>query len=45
MFGFEETWESAKKNILSDMKILDKLKEYNVRGFEDRFKKLRKKYF
>lgn len=32
LFGFDESWESAKKNVLSDFKIIDKLIEYNVKN-------------
>jgi len=28
IFGYEETWDSGKKNILGDFKILEKLVEF-----------------
>jgi len=30
LFGFQETWESAKKNLLGDMKFLEKLIDFDV---------------
>ena len=45
MFGYEETWDSAKKHILSDIKILEKLREFTIHGKDEKFNTLRKKYF
>lgn len=44
LFGYEETWESAKKMILSDFKILEKLVEFKVAGKDDKFLRFRKIY-
>jgi hypothetical protein len=44
LFGYEETWENAKKHVLNDMKFLEKLIEYDVDNKEEIFNKFRKKY-
>lgn len=45
LFDFEESWASAKKNLLMDAtKFLEKLQEYDVNGKNKRFSKLRKRY-
>ena len=45
LFGFKETWEDAKKNLMSDMKFLDKLCDFDVSKVpEKRFVTLRNTY-
>ena len=46
LFGYEESWASAKKHLLMDAtKFLERLQEFDVNGKNKRFQKLRKKYF
>ena len=41
LFGHEESWESSKKYLLSDIKFIDKLIEFDARNCdESRFGKL-----
>ena len=45
LFGFKETWEDAKKNLLGDMKFLEKLIDFDVSKIpEKRFVQLRNTY-
>lgn len=45
LFGFKETWEDAKKNLLGDMKFLEKLIDFDVSKIpEKRFLTLRNTY-
>ena len=45
LFGFDQTWESAKRYLLNDIKFLDKLIKYNVdNAIAERFQKLEIKY-
>ena len=56
LFGLEETWEISKRQLLGDMKFLEKLVKYNFffiffqvefdlkKSPESRFLKLREKY-
>lgn len=45
LYGYEESWDSAKKHLLSDLHFLEKLIEFNVNSVpESRFVKLRNKY-
>jgi dynein heavy chain, axonemal len=45
LFAFEETWESAKRHLLSDMRFLEKLVEYDVKNNpEQRFLQFRANY-
>jgi hypothetical protein len=32
LFGFDETWESAKRYLLNDLHFLEKLIDYDVRN-------------
>ena len=44
LFGLEQSWTTAKKELLSDIHFLEKLINYDVDGKTKLFKKLRKKY-
>ena len=45
LFNYEETWESAKRYLLNDMRFIEKLIDFNVKSVtEARFEQLRKKY-
>ena len=45
LFGLDETWESAKRYLLGDIKFLEKLVEFDARGADQiRFDKYRKVY-
>jgi len=45
LFDYEETWESAKKHLLGDIRFLEKLVEYDVKNKDENlFIKLRKDY-
>lgn len=45
LFGFKETWEDAKKNLLGDMKFLEKLMDFDVTKIpEKRFIQFRNSY-
>ena len=45
LFGLEESWEVSKRNLLGDMKFLEKLIDFDLKKSpESRFLKLRDKY-
>lgn len=45
LFGHDETWENAKRFLLSDMRFLEKLVEFDVSNTsENRFIKLKNNY-
>ena len=45
LFGYEETWESAKRYLLGDLHFLEKLIEYDVKtAAESKFIRLRNIY-
>ena len=45
IFGFEESWESAKRYLLGDIRFLEKLVEFDVKTTpESRFLNYRKNY-
>ena len=45
LFGFEETWEAAKRYLLGDIHFLEKLVDYDVINTpENRFVKFRNNY-
>ena len=45
LFGFEESWENAKRYLLGDMKFLEKMIEFDALNcLENRFIKLRNNY-
>ena len=45
LFGYEETWESAKRYLLNDLHFLDKLIEFDVKtAAELKFVRLRNNY-
>ena len=45
LFGFEENWENAKRHLLGDIRILEKMIEFDALNCpENRFIKLRNNY-
>ena len=45
LFGLEESWEVSKRNLLGDMKFLEKLIDFDLKKSpESRFLRLRDKY-
>jgi hypothetical protein len=45
VFGYEESWENAKRFLLNDIRFLQKMLEFDVNSAPDkRFQKLRSEY-